>query len=657
MSESNFQDIYENFYKPRRLRLAESVGHLSAGLQARVFLAEWKSPENHTFKDLITFTAKHYLMGGAYYWVQKGTWKHPYSGSKIPLYGEPIPMAIDNIYPVDGDFNLGVGMGNNFFSVYRRTSRFEYTADEQLSEKYGIGLFDRNFARHPRIAKIELIKNQQTHLYDVVIGTNDWSDYQPTNPQNGKQVGWGDKNFLPFDDQGNWRGGPLHGKIYYYQNLGEDPEDPDSFRFADEVQIPGIDQYGQNSPVFADFSQHAVTDIICGDFLDNLTFFKGKPNTSIKGTPLNEFEPGTPILDLDLKPIKSYGVINYLIGCNFTGKGRTDLLVGSENGYITLLENTGRLSPEGVPLFERPIYLLQENPPLKADVLAVPAVSHSSNNAINIVTGTARGYFDFFSPVKDFQGRMHWHFPRIPQILPLDLKKGSIQGPSEIGWGYTCPTLFDWNDIGVKDLIFSDINGEHQVCLNEGTDDRPDFAPPKKLLDNKTGLPLTTVWRVRPTLIKNEGKIYYYCLDENAVLAQYERVGDYALEKRKNTQTIHGDDITFTMRYGGGQGRDKFQLFDWDQRGICDLLVGLPGGHNFRQLKGNEHYNHFPHATVVLFKNRGDNLNPIFDLPVYLTHKLFQEPLAFGQHSCSPEAFILENKVYLLVGCEDGHIY
>ncbi len=655
---------YETLLKPHRLPLDADRGPISAGLSPRVFFSAPAS-EKKKF-DLVTFTSPGYIMGGAYLWQRAGTLHHPETGSPVPYFREGVPLPFDTLYPFYGRPELGVDYAPGRFVIYQRagSDRPNFHEHEELSEKYGIGLFESKVGS-VHSSKMEIRDFIGEGLPDVILGENNWEDYWPRAELNGKLVPthWSDANYRPFDDHGRWRGGRLHGRIFFLQNLGEDPSNPASYKFAPPRALDGIDQYGFCAPIFGNFTGDGQIDIIAGNFLHDLTFFKG---LGPKKDAIPQFAQGIPILNQKGLPRKMMGVINYLAGGDLTGHGRVDLVIGSENGYITLLENLGELSPNGSPTFASDYILLQEHPPVKADVLAVPTLTNSQKGSLQIVVGTAGGFFYSFEGID--RPRFLRILNEIPRILPPDPARGSIQGPSEIGWGYVAPTLFDWDGGGHPDLVFSDINGDHHVCINYAKDKKgksrgstcapPVFNTPLKLTVDSTGQSLQTVWRARPTLFRDpKGEVHYVCLDEKAKLAHYIKTGPWSLAKRELVHTPAGQEITFTDKHGGTQGRVRMQLFDWDQRGILDLLVGLPGPHNFRQIPGNEKASYFPHATNAILRNRGTWDSLIFDVPEYLTFKQTGTPLSFGHHACTPTAFEQDNTVKLVVGAEDGQIY
>nr|MDO8117701.1 hypothetical protein [Candidatus Sigynarchaeota archaeon] len=429
------------------------------------------------------------------------------------------------------------------------------------------------------------------------------------------------------------------------------------FRFDKPVSIPNIDVYGFCTPAFGDFTGNGVQDLVCGNFLHDLFFYKRKEKSSI---PVPAFENGVPVLDAEGVPIKMKGVINYVISHDFAGKGNADLLVGSENGHVTFLENLGETSSEGIPKFDRGYELLQEHAPLKADVLAVPALGtlFGNNNKPDMIAGTAGGFFHLIEDAFASQPRSHDVIQTIPRILPPDPRRGSIQGPSEIGWGYTCPSLIDWDGDGLLDLVFSDINGEHSICINNGTFTSPSFGNPVKLIDASTGKPLVTAWRVKPAIVRSPGgDLLYYCLDTSGQLMQYKKTDAFSLACQGPVPNSAGGPVAFTSLHGGSLGRDKLQFFEWSENGRWDLIVAMPRNHDFDIFPDHHRVPRFPYATIAILCNRGTIEHPILDTPAYLVHKELKTPLAFGHHSCAAEAALIDGKIKLIVGGEDGQFY
>src|SRR6056297_2298075 len=302
--EQNESNSYFEFLGKHRMMLSkkQSVGHLSAGLQTKVtFVRDDKTPSHKS--DLITITSPRYCMGGAYLWKYQGTWKHPITGSEIPLYGNQTPVKTPNyniLCPVQGHPNLKLTALEGFLTIGRFDGKNKLEIDEILEEKLGEALFFHNISKY-NFAKIELRDLTGNGFLDVVFGTNDWSDYFPSTEINGKEVRtrWGHESYRPFDGEGEWRGGPLHGEVFLLENNSsttvEDlkPENIEQTKisFSAPQKIENVDQYG-------DFTGDGLQDMIAGDFLQSLTFFKRKKNDEVS------YAEGTPLLNQQEKPIQ-----------------------------------------------------------------------------------------------------------------------------------------------------------------------------------------------------------------------------------------------------------------------------------------------------------------------------------------------------------------
>ena len=232
---------------------------------------------------------------------------------------------------------------------------------------------------------------------------------------------------------------------------------------------------------------------------------------------------------------------------------------------------------------------------------------------------------------------------------------GSIQGPSEKRFGYTCPTVADWDGDGRPDVLMSDVLGRHLFLRNEGGYP-PRFADPEELtLD---GAPLRTVWRVRPAVVDwlGNGNLHYGALDAEGRLTDYSRADDTVLTDPRPRCWSNGTAVTFTPDVGGGRGRVKLVLCDWTGSGRIDLIVGGnartclppgPGGaprHTTRQ------------AGIFYIPNVGSNAQPVFGTPVPMRWR--GAVIAMGMHVAAPEVvdWTGSGSPGLIVGVEDGSL-
>jgi hypothetical protein len=656
-------DYYRDVLLPRRLQLRDERQALSAGLQVIPFATT--DPGSGRIL-LYTNTAPRFCMGGTYAWTATGEMEHPETGQPLPVFAPPEKVDVECLMPIEGDTEHAIILPSGVFSIVSKDTTGCWVVDESMTERNGSSIYEAGFGK-TQAAKVQLIDIDEDGLLDLVVGENDWTEYWPLAEKDGKLLAthWGDQAYQPFDKQGAWRGGRLRGRVHVFHNAGEDPALDGGFRFDPAVTLDNVDQYGFCTPVFGDFTGDGRQDMICGDFLDNLTFFKRTGTTDV-GIPA--FAPGIPLLDASGCPRKLGGVINYLFGVHWSGPDLTDLLVGSENGYITFLACTGNISPDGSPVFAGDVRLEQYQPPVKADVLAMSAFSiethgDDSTRTVELIAGGARGEF-FHFPGIDLAAKLASFGRRldeIPRVRPPDPIRGSVQGPSELEWGYVSPALFDWDGDGLADLVFSDINGEHHVCIRVPTTIGMNFSGPRPIMlemGDGDDRPLVTTWRCRPALhVGFDGLIRYYTLDDHAQLHVYTKTGPFTVRSEGELCTPAGDPITFTDRHLGTQGRVKLQWVDWDDRGVPDLLAGLPSTHNFGQLSGNEGAKGNGRATIVIFHNRGTGDAPELDFPEYLRLKATGEALDLGRHECGVECLDCDGTLYLAGGAEDGHIY
>ena len=98
---------------------------------------------------------------------------------------------------------------------------------------------------------------------DIVVGIDTWDDY-----------GWDNA----YDAEGRWTRGPLHGYVYLLENVGG------NYVNRGKIEAGGmpIDVYGAPNPCIADFDGDGDLDLICGEFVDGLTWFE---NTGTRSEP------------------------------------------------------------------------------------------------------------------------------------------------------------------------------------------------------------------------------------------------------------------------------------------------------------------------------------------------------------------------------------
>lgn len=487
-------------------------------------------------------------------------------------------------------------------------------------------------------------------LTDLIVGIGDWKDY-----------GWDDA----FNSLGEWTRGPLHGYVYVVRNQGTN----DQPEYAEPVKIMAggkpIDVYGRPSPSLADFDRDGDLDFLCGEFLDQFTYFENigmRTRPRYRSGQKLQLESGTP-LEMDLEMITPTSV-------DWTGDGFADLIVGDEDGRVALIEHTGRIQ-KGVPLLRKPRYFTQKAAALKFGALATPvSFDWDEDGDEDLIAGNSAGYIGFIENL-DGGSPPRWERPvylkASGEVIRIQAgPNGSIQGPAEAKWGYTTLDVADWDHDDLPDLVVNSIWGRVIWYRNRGTAGSPQLEEAKSIeVDWPGPVPkppwnwwdpvekeLVTQWRTTPVVIdlNEDGLNDLVMLDAEGYLAFFERErvdgelkllppervfrgrSESAYDRAQRAQGGEsGGALRLNVGSAGRSGRRKFCFADWDGDGQLDLLVNSIPNINFLRNVGN-----------WIFEDRG---------PVA------QDILA--GHTTSPTVVDWDRNGIpdLLVGAEDGHFY
>lgn len=333
------------------------------------------------------------------------------------------------------------------------------------------------------------------------------------------------------------------------------------------------------------------------------------------------------------------------------------LIVSGEGGIY--FYKFSHVNQKGQPVYENPAPLLGENSELYGGSLVVPNLIDWDNDGdLDVISGNSIGEVLFFENKGTNQGPLF----AIPQYIEAGGKKihiqpgykDDIQGPYESRWGYSCPNVFDWNQDGLPDILMNDSRGKHRLFLNIGEKGKPVLADEAMIFVD--GLEMHGMWRTRPGVGKMGDNIVYITQDKDDQYHLYKQLDAYNMEDASKLLLKDGKYINGSFfSKGGGSGRQKFLIVDWDNDGIKDLLVGTPRHGSVPDRESGMPYHHGDKGSAVLFlKNVGTEEYPVFDYPKMMKYK--GETLHFGQHSCAPTVGNLgkENGLDLLVGTETG---
>jgi len=337
----------------------------------------------------------------------------------------------------------------------------------------------------------------------------------------------------------------------------------------------------------------------------------------------------------------------------------SDLIVGGE-AELVYYPFTGTFGNNRAPIYGKPFQILQQNAKLYTGTLPViNVVDWDDNGQLDIVSGNSQGRVML---ILNHGTNEKPSFANAQQVKaggrPIYIQPGyvgSVQGPAESRWGYSCPTLADWNGDGLFDILMHSAVSRHEVYLNIGEPGRPEFDFPVPIYCE--GLDLHGTWRVQPGVKKLNGKMAYVTLDDDNEFHIYWQIDTYNVEDGGKLYLNDGSKIGGGYLSAGGTGRLKIVLEDWDVDGKTDMLVGttrhssVPNPINgLPQSKGRKG------ASVLFLKNVGTNSKPVFAFPQMIKFK--GDVIYLGQHACSPEVWNYgqPNGPDLMVGEQDGRI-
>jgi len=365
------------------------------------------------------------------------------------------------------------------------------------------------------------------------------------------------------------------------------------------VQAGGrdLDVFGCPSPNFEDFDGDGDLDLICGEFLDGLTWFENAGSRSepeyLSGVRLRA-ESGQPLV-MDLQMIVPVAI-------DWDLDGDVDLVTGDEDGRVALLENVTARDQRGAPVFRAPVYFRQQAESLKCGALATPVgVDWDGDGDTDLVSGNTAGYIEVFLNLSGAGvAEPRWSAGERLRVGSEEFRvqagvNGSIQGPAEAKWGYTTLSVADWDADGLPDILYNSILGRVSWLKNEGTRVEPRFSESRAVEVEwggeqprlswgwlrPEGSGLLTQWRTTPVAVdlNRDGLMDLVMLDQEGYLAFFERIrrDDRLILKAPRRAFVdpQGQPIRLTVGTAGKSGRRKLCATDCFASSIADASAPL----------------------------------------------------------------------------------
>jgi hypothetical protein len=626
--------------KPLRVGTPDGIGPLSTGMSSAPLGAAYIFSSK--YPDVFAAAGLHSTKPGMYLYQ----WIAMSKETGAPIFAEPIRVE----HPFSGDVPpRGAlvqdlkGAVHAFFLAKGKITVTRFDAEKKAFALQGKPVEVEDLQQSA--GEIGAILNEDGSV-QILLGVGDGVPLRPAEPKS-----WRDPNWYAFDGAGVFRGGFPYMTMYAakLKSLEETLPAKISAKRIARTDKEALLSYDNITAI--NLGAGHERDVLAGSHFGNFIYYQN----SSGGTELPAKKLAVSPDGIALRhPTIHASPISYFD----REKQTSHLLVGGQ-GAIYYYGSARKFDANGAPIFNLPAFALQQNAELYTGSLPVLSVADwNGDGALDIIAGSSHGMILLFRNLGTNAQPAFSAGEAIEsdgEAIQIQPGYWDIQGPQEARWGYTSPTVYDWNGDGLPDLLLSDATARHSVYLNRGTKGSPKLDKPRLLYCD--GLEMHGTWRVKPGVGMLGGKLAYVTLDDQDEFHLYHRIDDYNLEDADKLKLSDGSNIRANFLAAGGTGRSKITIVDWDGDGKTDLLVGTPRHGSIPDPKnGLPQSLGLKGAAVIFLKNVGTNDKPTFAFPTMMKFK--GSPIYLGQHECGPApAFFNGTKdPDLLVGTEEGRI-
>ncbi|WP_432799827.1 FG-GAP repeat domain-containing protein [Poriferisphaera sp. WC338] len=301
--------------------------------------------------------------------------------------------------------------------------------------------------------------------------------------------------------------------------------------------------------------------------------------------------------------------------------------------------------------------------------MTIPTYGDWNNDGHNdIIIGDGQGLFTLYPGTNDplvFEGGRLLRDSEDRVVKHYGTR--NIQGPNEVGWGYTQPMMFDWDQDGQQDMITNDNNATYQLFKRISPSNPAQVDNTQRFTHNNIKLPVA--WRSRPAVIPGKYQLaddprpilLYLDIDQLMTFGIPSETGSTEITTIIHPTYVDGEKIQLAW-WGGLSGRVTFNVEDWDEDGKWDVVFDAQPENStafYHKPKWLRNWRYINTHSPFWLKNVGTNAEPIFERARAIRHVDNTVIRAEG-HGCNISTADLNGdgkQLDLIIGDGPGFLY